>query len=167
MNDERNAGAVGVVLVLLGSNIDRQRNLPAAIARLRRHPGWQVTAVSSIYESAAVGGSGEQPIFWNAAVCMKTGMTPSVLRNELRLIEAEMGRRRSADKFGAPSTWTSRCSTIWKSKSKAAISPIPTLCATPSGDAVGRDRPKSYSPQQWANAERHCRNAGSCSANRD
>ncbi|MEZ4833035.1 MAG: 2-amino-4-hydroxy-6-hydroxymethyldihydropteridine diphosphokinase [Caldilineaceae bacterium] len=132
MNDERNAGAVGVVLVLLGSNIDRQRNLPAAIARLRRHPGWQVTAVSSIYESAAVGGSGEQPIFWNAAVCMKTGMTPSVLRNELRLIEAEMGAAAArTSSRRAPSTWTSRCSTIWKSKSKAAISPIPTLCATP------------------------------------
>ncbi|MCB0116131.1 MAG: 2-amino-4-hydroxy-6-hydroxymethyldihydropteridine diphosphokinase [Caldilineaceae bacterium] len=99
MNDERNAGAAGVVLVLLGSNIDRQRNVPAAVDYLRRHPDWCVTAVSSIYESAAVGGSGEQPIFWNAAVCMKTGMTPSVLRNELRLIEAEMGRRRSADKF--------------------------------------------------------------------
>lgn len=99
MNEDNKADAANVALVLLGSNIERQQSLPAAVERLRQHTGWRVTAVSSFYESAAVGGSGPQPVFWNAAVCLETDLSATALRSELRRIESEMGRHRGADKF--------------------------------------------------------------------
>jgi 2-amino-4-hydroxy-6-hydroxymethyldihydropteridine diphosphokinase len=86
-------------LILLGSNIDRQRNLPAAIERLRADDGIDVVAVSSVYESEAVGGKGPQPIFANAAVEVQTALSAHELRRRLRQIEADMGRRRSQDKY--------------------------------------------------------------------
>lgn len=86
-------------LILLGSNIDRHRNLPTAIERLCHHPALQVEAVSSIYESGAVGGTGEQPCFSNAALRLRTTLAPVQLRQLLRQIEAEMGRVRSEDKY--------------------------------------------------------------------
>jgi 2-amino-4-hydroxy-6-hydroxymethyldihydropteridine diphosphokinase len=86
-------------LILLGSNIDRQRNLPAAIERLRADNQIDVVAVSSVYESEAVGGKGPQPIFANAAVEVQTALSAHELRRRLRQIEADMGRRRSQDKY--------------------------------------------------------------------
>lgn len=87
------------VLILLGSNIDRHHNLPAAIQQLIEDPDLVVDSVSGIYESAAVGGQGEQPIFSNAAVAAWTDLTPQQLRQRLRQLEASMGRVRVADKF--------------------------------------------------------------------
>jgi 2-amino-4-hydroxy-6-hydroxymethyldihydropteridine diphosphokinase len=86
-------------LILLGSNINRHQNLPAAIHRLVDDPDLVVDRVSGVYESAAVGGQGEQPIFSNAAVAVWTDLTPAALRGRLRSIETEMGRVRVADKF--------------------------------------------------------------------
>jgi 2-amino-4-hydroxy-6-hydroxymethyldihydropteridine diphosphokinase len=86
-------------LILLGSNIDRHRNLPAAIERLKAEPLLQVTAVSSVYESAAVGGKGEQPTFSNVAVAVHSQLSAAELRRKLRQIEEEMGRKRTADKY--------------------------------------------------------------------
>ncbi|MBX2998843.1 MAG: 2-amino-4-hydroxy-6-hydroxymethyldihydropteridine diphosphokinase [Caldilineaceae bacterium] len=87
------------VLILLGSNINRHQNLPAAIHRLIADEHLVVDAVSGIYESAAVGGQSEQPIFSNAAIAAWTDLTPAALRQRLRQIESEMGRVRIADKF--------------------------------------------------------------------
>jgi 2-amino-4-hydroxy-6-hydroxymethyldihydropteridine diphosphokinase len=86
-------------LILLGSNINRYQNLPAAIHRLVNDPDLVVDRVSGVYESAAVGGEGEQPIFSNAAVAAWTDLMPAVLRQRLRSIETAMGRVRVADKF--------------------------------------------------------------------
>lgn len=99
MNKNNQSNAANVALILLGSNIERQQNVPTALERLRRHSAWRVTAVSSIYESAAVGGDGPQPVFWNAAICLETDLPAATLRSALRKIEDEMGRQRSADKF--------------------------------------------------------------------
>jgi 2-amino-4-hydroxy-6-hydroxymethyldihydropteridine diphosphokinase len=87
------------VLILLGSNINRHQNLPAAIHRLVDEPDLVVDRVSGVYESAAVGGQGEQPIFSNAAVAVWTDLTPEQLRRRLREIEADLGRVRVGDKF--------------------------------------------------------------------
>lgn len=90
------------VLIALGSNIDRERNLAAAIARLRAHPAIDVLAVSPVYTTAAIGSDGAesgQPGFANAAVRIATTLPAIELRHELRTIEAAMGRVRTADKF--------------------------------------------------------------------
>lgn len=57
-----------------------------------------VTAVSQPLQSSAIGPGG-QPDFVNAAVGLETNLSPGRLRSRLRQIEAELGRRRSEDKY--------------------------------------------------------------------
>lgn len=86
-------------LILLGSNVEREYNMPAALKRLANHPDLRVTAVSSLYESAAIGGTMDAPVFTNAAVAVETYLPPIALRQLLRQLEAALGRVRTADKF--------------------------------------------------------------------
>lgn len=80
------------VLLMLGSNRDALAHLQAALARLREH--CTITAVSSVYESAAVGSAGGPP-YLNAAVALQTDQTAEGFKLDvLRPIEAELGRRR-------------------------------------------------------------------------
>lgn len=90
------------VIIALGSNLEKERNLPEAIERLRNHPAMQLLSRSPIYETPAIDRFGlpsDQPVFHNGAVLVETSLTPRELRTELRRIEAEMGRVRTADKF--------------------------------------------------------------------
>ena len=90
------------VLIALGSNIERERNMAAAIDRLRAHPAIDLLAVSPIYTTAAIGHDGAesgQPIFANAAARVATDLAAAELRGELRAMEAALGRVRTADKF--------------------------------------------------------------------
>jgi len=86
-------------MILLGSNIQRERNIPQALQQLASHPALRLLASSGIYESAAVGGNGPQPIFSNSAALIETQLEPVALRQALREIEAALGRVRSADKY--------------------------------------------------------------------
>ena len=90
------------VLLLLGSNIDKERNIPAALAALRAAPDVTVCAVSSVLETPAIGPDGavsEQASFHNVAVHVRTTLAPPALRTLLRTLERQLGRVRSADKF--------------------------------------------------------------------
>ena len=91
------------VLIALGSNIDRERNLPKALTMLSQHPQIEILAVSPTYETLAVGGSVDQPPFFNAAALIETELGPAKLKEALLTIERELGRVRSADKY-APRT---------------------------------------------------------------
>ncbi len=91
------------IVIGVGSNIDRERNLPAGIRGLRRHPRIRVAAVSRVYKSPAVGSTNGAPDFHNAAVLASTDLGPEELRTELREIEARLGRERTADR-NAPRT---------------------------------------------------------------
>jgi 2-amino-4-hydroxy-6-hydroxymethyldihydropteridine diphosphokinase len=89
------------VLIALGSNIEPEENLRRAIALLNR--GCAVEAVSPVYAGEAVGRP-EAPMFLNAAVRIRTDLTPLDLKFEvLRPVEEKLGRRRSADRY-APRT---------------------------------------------------------------
>jgi GTP cyclohydrolase I len=85
------------VVIAIGSNLERERHVPEAIRRLRRHRRIDVEAVSKLYESPAVGGPDGAPDFYNAAVLACTDLPPTDLRLELRTIEALLGRERTAD----------------------------------------------------------------------
>lgn len=89
------------VLITLGSNIDKEVNLPQALDALRRHPAMQIIAVSPIYVTAPVGGEPGQSEFYNAAAWIETDLAPAVLRERLRAIEARQGRVRTMDKYRA------------------------------------------------------------------
>jgi len=85
------------IIIVAGSNVDRDRCMPEAIRRLRRHGDIVVRSVSSCYESASVGGPEGAPDFWNTAILAETDLDPETLRSELHAIEDELGRERTDD----------------------------------------------------------------------
>jgi len=85
------------IIIVAGSNLDRERCMPAAIRRLRRHDEIAVRLVSSCYESHSVGGPDDAPDFWNTAVLAETTLDPESLRDQLHAIEDELGRVRTDD----------------------------------------------------------------------
>ena len=86
-----------LALVALGSNIEPERNLPAAVAALRARA--EVVSTSSAWATAAVGPPG-QPAFLNAAVRLQTDLPAARLRDELlHGIERELGRVRTTDRY--------------------------------------------------------------------
>jgi 2-amino-4-hydroxy-6-hydroxymethyldihydropteridine diphosphokinase len=82
---------VAQVFVSLGSNIDRERHIDAALARLAASYG--PLERSSIYESAAVGFRSAP--FYNLVVGFETDQDPHELQEELHRIEQEHGRTRT------------------------------------------------------------------------
>ena len=89
------------VFVTLGSNIDKESNLPAAVILMGEMV--RIVAVSSVYETAPVGLE-QQPSFLNATVLVETELEPVRFKNEvLAEIERRLGRVRTDDK-NAPRT---------------------------------------------------------------
>ena len=89
------------VFLLLGSNIEKERNLPAAVRLLAKMV--DLKAVSPVYESAPVGLL-EQPPFFNAVVRIQTRHDAVTIKREIiGRIERELKRVRQADK-NAPRT---------------------------------------------------------------
>jgi 2-amino-4-hydroxy-6-hydroxymethyldihydropteridine diphosphokinase len=89
------------VFVLLGSNVDKERNLPAAVALLRPHG---LVAVSAAYETAPVGTRDGAP-FLNAAAELRTALSPADFKREVcGAIERALGRVRDPRDRFAPRT---------------------------------------------------------------
>ena len=89
------------VFVLLGSNINKEQNLPAAVTILCQ--GGYLGAVSSVYETPPIGVK-HQPLFWNASVLIETKLDAmSFKRNILAHIEETLHRERTANR-NAPRT---------------------------------------------------------------
>ena len=84
-------GRLSVVYLGLGSNLGNRR-LNLAVALRRLEPLVRVEAVSSLYETDAVGRQ-EQPPFFNAACRGVTGLQPAGLLRHLKEVEHELGRR--------------------------------------------------------------------------
>ena len=79
----------------LGSNIEPERNLRAALRALRGRFG--TLAISPAYRSAAVGFDG--PAFWNLAVGFDCELDRAALRAWLRELEIASGRRRDVPRY--------------------------------------------------------------------
>lgn len=89
------------VLILLGSNIDRERSLFQAARRLNELV--RVIAFSPVYETEPIGDI-DQMCFFNAAALIDTDLEPVRLKVDiLHRIEDELGRVRSPNK-NAPRT---------------------------------------------------------------
>ena len=98
---EAPADELNRAFVTLGSNIEPEANLAAAVRRLREHPEVEVVAVSPVYQTAPVG-TRDQADFLNAAVLLRTGLSAEALKAQvLAPIEAALGRVRTADKNAA------------------------------------------------------------------
>jgi len=86
----------------LGSNIEPQNNLPAAVRLLGNYG--RVTAVSTVWETAPVGFL-EQPNFLNAAALMITNLTAGELREQaIAEVERQLHRVRDPHNVNGPRT---------------------------------------------------------------
>ncbi len=89
----------------LGSNIEpRQTHLDKAREALESAPGVEVVAMSSIRETAPVGPVTDQPAFLNAAIELRTTLSPRVLLELLLDIERSLGRDRNSEQRWGPRT---------------------------------------------------------------
>lgn len=83
------------VYLSLGSNIDAQKNIIAALDALQEDFG--ELKISSVFESEAVGFSGDN--FYNLVVAVKTELNVGELSQHLKDIEDANGRKRCGPKF--------------------------------------------------------------------
>ena len=83
------------VCIGLGSNVgDRARNLVYAYDRIITLRGIQLLKLSRFYETVPAGGP-PQPMFLNAALSIRTALSPHQLLKEFQHIENLMGRVRT------------------------------------------------------------------------
>lgn len=80
----------------LGSNVEPEANLRAAIAALRAR--FDGVRVSTVYRTRAVGFDGSD--FLNAAAVVDTDLAPEALDAWLHALEDARGRDRSAPRYG-------------------------------------------------------------------
>lgn len=91
-------GAVDV-FVAVGSNIDPERHILEALGRVKQYG--RVTGVSTFYRTEPVGRP-EQQSFLNGVWRIETSTSARVLKFDcLRVIEADLGRVRTADKWAS------------------------------------------------------------------
>lgn len=92
---------MGPFFLSIGSNIEPEKNIPAALKLLRRK--FPSIRFSSIYETDPVGPAGSFQ-FWNLAAVIDANLDPKHLAEALRSIEEALGRRRDAKHKYAPRT---------------------------------------------------------------
>lgn len=85
------------VLLSLGSNLEPERHLRAAVAELREQFG--AITVSPVYRTEAVGFDG--PAFLNLAIALDTDWTPQQLDAWLHALEDRHGRRRDVPRYSS------------------------------------------------------------------
>jgi len=90
---------VALIYLSLGSNVEAQRNIEAAMDALADTFGELI--VSSVYESEAVGFDGDS--FYNLVVGIHSAHSIGELSKILKAVEDVQGRDRTAPKFGARS----------------------------------------------------------------
>lgn len=81
----------------LGSNIDAEKHIRAAVSDLRAR--YQDLIISPVYESEAVGFDGDN--FLNLVVGIETDQDLDDLNAVLKAIESDHGRSREGEKFSA------------------------------------------------------------------
>ena len=86
---------MSIALLSLGSNVEPEIHLRAAIAALRA--AFEDVVVSAVYRFPAVGYEG--PDFLNAAATVRTGLDAGALNAWLHALEDAHGRDRSGPRF--------------------------------------------------------------------
>jgi 2-amino-4-hydroxy-6-hydroxymethyldihydropteridine diphosphokinase len=92
---------VRTAVIALGSNLgNRLETLQGAVDALGDTPGVKVTAVSGVFETAAVGGPEDQPAYYNAVLLLRTTLPPRDLLERANAVEDAFGRVRTV-RWGA------------------------------------------------------------------
>lgn len=101
MSGDKSVPSLHQAFLSLGSNIDPERNLPAAVRELMGYG--RVVRVSAVWQNRAEGCPG-QPDFLNAALQLETSLSAAELKETaIAAVEARLGRVRSLDR-NAPRT---------------------------------------------------------------
>jgi len=80
----------------IGSNLgNRKKNINSAIKKIGALNKTKVIKLSKIIETEPVGGPGNQPKFLNAALKIRTELSPLKLLKNLKKIEKELGRTKT------------------------------------------------------------------------
>lgn len=97
MNNAAEKSRCNQVFLSLGSNIEAEINLPAAVREIARCG--RIVRVSTVWETTPVGPDG-QPYFLNAALWLETRLSAKELKEDaIAVIETALGRVRSSDRF--------------------------------------------------------------------
>ena len=86
-----------LVVLDLGTNIDREESLAAALEHLADH--FELKRASSVFRTTPVGML-NQPDFYNVSLEVETDKSIDQIRDIVRSIEDKMGRDRTGPKFG-------------------------------------------------------------------
>jgi 2-amino-4-hydroxy-6-hydroxymethyldihydropteridine diphosphokinase len=79
--------------IALGSNLgNRRKNIRSAVEELKKIKKVKVLKISSLIKTKAQGGPKNQPDFINAALKIKTSLSPLALLKKLKKIEKKLGR---------------------------------------------------------------------------
>ena len=80
----------------MGSNLDkRAKNIKLAVKEISGLKGTKIIKVSKLIETVPVGGPRNQHKFLNAALKIRTSLSPAVLLKNLKDIEKKLGRIKS------------------------------------------------------------------------
>ena len=83
----------------IGSNLgNRRKNIKKALDYLAKTKGIKIEKTSRIYETEPVGGPAQRK-FLNAAIKIKTSLTPQLFLKIIKKIEKDLGRRKTV-RFG-------------------------------------------------------------------
>ncbi|MDJ0765985.1 MAG: 2-amino-4-hydroxy-6-hydroxymethyldihydropteridine diphosphokinase [Myxococcota bacterium] len=98
MRETSNEHSISITAyVAVGSNIDPEKNIPAALTKLLGFV--DVFDTSSFYRTPPLGDPG-QPAFLNGVFGLRTTLAPRVIKFDvLRGIEADLGRIRTEDRY--------------------------------------------------------------------
>lgn len=88
---------MAVCFLGIGSNLgDRRKNIRLAVEKIRSLRSTEVLRLSRIRETRPVGGPVGQGMFLNAVIKIRTQIPPGKLLHELKVIEKDMGRKKTA-----------------------------------------------------------------------
>lgn len=97
MNNTAEKSPYNQAFLSLGSNIEAEINLPAAVRKIAQYG--RIVRISTVWETTPVGPDG-QPNFLNAALWLETRLSAKELKDEaIAEIETALGRVRSSDRF--------------------------------------------------------------------
>jgi 2-amino-4-hydroxy-6-hydroxymethyldihydropteridine diphosphokinase len=84
----------------IGSNLgERRKNIKEAVKKINSLRATKALKISGIIRSKPAGGPAGQPEFLNAALKVRTKLSPALLLTGLKTIEKEMGRKKTL-RFG-------------------------------------------------------------------
>ena len=86
------------VYISIGSNINPRPNVLKALRLLSQLQ--TVTKISTVYRTRPELNR-KQPDFYNCVIAIKTSLSPIQIKNKLRKIEQQLGRKRTNDKFAS------------------------------------------------------------------